>query len=137
MDDCIFCAIAAHRAPAALIYEDEASLAFLDLHPLTRGHTLIIPRVHCANIFELTDGTGEAVMRTAIKVSAALRAELEPDGLNLLQSNGRAAGQTVFHFHFHLVPRWRNDSLFLPPHPLSEANRTDLNQLATLVHQRV
>ncbi len=137
MDECIFCAIAAHRVPASIIYEDEASLAFLDLHPLTRGHALVIPRVHCANIFELTDGAGDAAMRTAIKIASALRAELAPDGLNLLQSNGRAAGQTVFHFHLHLVPRWQKDALFLPHHPLREADRTDLDQLASALRQRL
>ncbi len=137
MEDCIFCAIAAHRAPASIIYEDGATLAFLDLHPLARGHTLVIPRTHCASIFELTDGVGEVVMRTAIKVAQALRAELLPDGLNLLQSNGRAAGQTVFHFHFHLVPRWRKDTLFVPREPPHEAGRTDLNELAATLKQRL
>ncbi len=137
MDDCIFCAIAAHQATASIIYEDEETLAFLDLHPLVRGHTLVIPRLHCANIFELKDGVGDAVMRTAIRIASALRAELAPDGLNLLQSNGRAAGQTVFHFHFHLVPRWSQDALFLPHHPLREAERTDLNELATALRSRL
>jgi histidine triad (HIT) family protein len=137
MADCIFCAIAAHRAPGAIFYEDEVTVALLDLHPLTRGHALVIPRIHCANVYELNDGTGEAVMRTVIRVAQALRAELEPDGLNLLQSNGRAAGQTVFHFHFHVVPRWDEDALFLPHGPLLEADRTDLGKLARALSQRL
>ncbi len=134
MEECVFCTIAAHRAPAAIIYEDEDSLAFLDIHPLTRGHTLVIPREHCANVFELTTAAGEAVMRATIKVARALRQELQPDGLNLLQSNGRAAGQTVYHFHFHLVPRWSKDGLFLPPHPFPVADREELSALAAALN---
>ncbi|MGB8646660.1 MAG: HIT family protein [Anaerolineae bacterium] len=134
MEECIFCAIAAHRAPGSLVYEDDSSLAFLDLHPLTRGHTLVIPREHCANIFELSDAAGQAVMRTAVKVAGALRGALNPDGLNLLQSNGHAAGQRVWHFHFHLVPRWSRDGLFLPAQPPRQADREDLNALAAALH---
>ncbi len=130
MEECIFCAIAAHRAHAAVIYEDEQSVAFLDLHPIARGHSLVIPREHCANLFDLTDAAGSAVMRTTVKVAGALQRELAPDGLNLLQSNGRAAGQTVYHFHFHLVPRWSKDGLFLPHQPPAVANREELAALA-------
>ncbi len=137
MDDCIFCAIAASRAPASIVYQDETSVAFLDIHPIARGHTLIIPREHCADLFDLTNGAGEAVIRAAAKVARALRSELKPDGLNMLQSNGRAAGQTVFHFHFHLVPRWRNDGLFLPRHALAAADRSELAELATVLRQRL
>ncbi len=137
MAECIFCAIAEHRAPAAMLYEDEASLAFLDIHPLARGHTLVIPREHCANVFELSTTAGEAVMHATIKVARLLQQGLEPDGLNLLQSNGRAAGQTVFHFHFHLVPRWSTDGLFLPRHPLAQAERSELDALAGSLRSRL
>lgn len=112
-------------------------MAFMDIHPITRGHTLVIPRDHCANLFELTPGAGDVVMRTAVHVANAIRDELKPDGLNLLQSNGPAAGQTVFHFHFHLVPRWRNDGLFLPRHSLAEADRSNLSQIANALKQRL
>jgi histidine triad (HIT) family protein len=137
MDNCIFCAIASNLAPASIVYEDEATVAFLDTHPITRGHTLVIPREHCANLFELSTSACDVVMRTAVKVASALREELKPDGLNLLQSNGRAAGQTIFHFHFHLVPRWRNDGLFLPRHALGESSRAELTELATALQQRL
>ncbi len=133
MADCIFCAIAAHRAPAALICEDEHTLAFLDIHPIARGHTLVIPREHCADIFDLTHEAGCAVMAMAARVARALKGQLAPDGMNLLQSNGRPAGQTVFHFHFHVVPRWADDRLFLPHHPLRQAEPGDLEQLAGLL----
>jgi histidine triad (HIT) family protein len=137
MDDCIFCAIASNHAPASIVYQDEKTVAFLDIHPIARGHTLVIPREHCADLFELSASEGDLVLRTVVKVATALRNELEPDGLNLLQSNGRAAGQTIFHFHFHLVPRWRGDGLFLPRHALVEAPRTDLTELADSLRQRL
>jgi len=137
MDDCVFCAIAAHRAPASLIYEDESSLAFLDIHPITRGHTLVIPREHCENIYELSETAGAAVIRAASRIARTLRQELQPDGLNLIQSNGRAAGQTVFHFHLHLVPRWNKDGLFLPPHSPVLAERTNLEALAEALRARL
>jgi histidine triad (HIT) family protein len=137
MDDCIFCAIALKRAPASVVYQDEATVAFLDIHPIARGHTLVIPREHCPTLFELSAIAGDVVMRTVVRVASALREELAPDGLNLLQSNGRVAGQTIFHFHFHLVPRWRNDGLFLPRHALAEAPRADLTELANALRQRL
>jgi histidine triad (HIT) family protein len=137
MADCIFCAIASNRAPASIVYQDESTIAFLDIHPISKGHTLVIPREHCANLYELSADAGEMVMRTTVKVAEALRDVLKPDGLNLLQSNGQAAGQTVFHFHFHLVPRWRDDGLFLPRHTLGEAQRSHLIELATALRRRL
>lgn len=135
MEPCIFCAIAEHRAPASLVYEDAESLAFLDTHPIARGHTLVIPRAHCADIFELSDDAGRAVMQAAIRVARALRQELQPEGMNLLQSNGRGAGQKVFHFHFHLVPRWEHDGLFLPRHAPTPADRRELDRMAAALRR--
>lgn len=109
--NCIFCAIAARRAPAALIYENEHALAFLDLHPIVEGHTLIIPREHARNLFDFDDASGQGVMRAARIVARAVRATYNADGMNLFQSSERAAGQDVFHFHFHPVPRFANDGL--------------------------
>ncbi len=109
--NCIFCAIAAKRAPAALIYENEHALAFLDIHPIVEGHTLIIPRTHSRNLFDFDDASGQAVMRAARVVARAVRVAFNADGMNLFQSSERAAGQDVFHFHFHLVPRTVGDGL--------------------------
>lgn len=137
VDDCIFCNIASKKAPSAIVFEDDATVAFLDIHPIARGHTLVIPRQHCANLYELTPNLGEVVMQTTVRVATALREELKPDGFNLLQSNGHAAGQTIFHFHFHLVPRWQGDGLFLPRHSLGESDRSNLNALANAIRQRL
>lgn len=107
--DCIFCAIARGDAPARIVHDDERTLAFMDLFPLTRGHALVIPKVHSDNIFDADPDDAAAVMRTAQKVAQASQAAFAPDGLNLLQTNGAAAMQTVFHLHVHVLPRYVGD----------------------------
>ncbi len=109
--NCIFCAIAAKRAPASIVYESDEAMAFLDIHPVVEGHTLVIPKKHCRNIFDLDDESGKAVMRASRIVARALRATFNADGLTILQSNERAGGQAIFHYHAHLAPRFYNDGL--------------------------
>ena len=109
--NCIFCAIAAKRAPAALVYESADALAFLDIHPAVEGHTLVIPKKHWRNLFDLDDESGKAVMHASRIVARALRAAFNADGLTVLQSNERAGGQAVFHYHAHLAPRFISDGL--------------------------
>ena len=109
MSDCIFCAIAARTAPARIVFEDERTLAFMDIAPLTPGHTLVIPKQHAENIFEIDPDELAAVTRTTHLVCAAAKRAFEPDGLNLFQTNGAVAMQTVFHLHVHVLPRYRDD----------------------------
>lgn len=109
-DGCIFCAIVRGDAPARVVHEDERTLAFMDLFPLTRGHSLVIPKVHCENLMTATEDDAVAVMRTAQRVARAAMTAFEPDGLNLLQTNGAAAMQTVFHLHVHVLPRYVGDA---------------------------
>jgi len=109
--NCIFCAIAAKRAPASIVYESDEAMAFLDIQPVVEGHTLVIPKKHCRNIFDLDDESGKAVMRASRIVAHALRETFNADGLTILQSNERAGGQAVFHYHAHLAPRFYNDGL--------------------------
>jgi histidine triad (HIT) family protein len=109
--NCIFCAIVARRAPASIVYESDTALAFLDIHPVVEGHTLVVPKKHCRNLFDLDDESGRAVMHAARVVARALRAAFKADGLTVLQSNERAGGQTVFHYHAHLAPRFLGDGL--------------------------
>ena len=106
---CIFCEIVAGRVPAEIVFEDEATLAFMDIAPIHRGHTLVIPKKHATDVFEISPDDAAAVMQTAQKVAHAAKAALHCDGVNLFQSNGTAAGQTVFHFHVHVLPRWKGD----------------------------
>lgn len=119
---CVFCAIIEGRAPAEVVFEDEETLAFMDINPANPGHTLIIPKRHVRDIYELDGETAAAVMRTTVRVARAIKRALQPDGMNLVQSNGRAASQEIFHFHVHIVPRWYGDGLRLARPP--EVRRT-------------
>lgn len=113
--NCIFCAIVAKRAPASIVYESDGAMAFLDIHPVVEGHTLVVPKRHCRNLFDLDDESGRAVMHASRVVARALRAAFKADGLTVLQSNERAGGQTIFHYHAHLVPRFLGDGLMSRP----------------------
>lgn len=108
-DDCIFCRIANGEIPSKTLYEDEAFRVILDLGPATKGHALILPKDHAADLYELPEETAAAVMKLAKRMAETLRDRLHCDGLNLVQNNGETAGQTVPHFHLHLIPRYRND----------------------------
>lgn len=107
----IFARILRGEAPCHRIYEDAATLAFLDVMPQSDGHTLVLPKVPVENLFDLDDAAAAAVMHTARRVALALREVCRPDGLTLMQFNGADAGQTVFHFHLHLVPRYAGQEL--------------------------
>jgi histidine triad (HIT) family protein len=107
--DCVFCKIRDGLIPSTRVFEDERTMAFMDINPLSEGHCLVIPRVHAATIFEADEADLRAAIVTAKRVAKAIREVLHPDGLNLLQANGAAAFQSVPHFHLHLVPRWTGD----------------------------
>ena len=109
MSDCVFCKIRDGQIPSITIYEDDRTLAFMDINPLNPGHCLVIPRAHAATLFEAEPTDLQAAITAAQKVARALREALGPDGLNMLQANGAAAFQSVPHFHLHLIPRWNND----------------------------
>lgn len=102
--DCIFCRIVAGTAPAEIVHEDESSIAFLDIRPSAPGHTLVISKEHHENLFEASPAALAGVGRATQRVALGIRQALNPDGLRVAQFNGAAAGQTVFHFHVHLVP---------------------------------
>ncbi len=106
MSECIFCKIANGEIPSATLYEDKYFRAILDLGPASKGHTLILPKAHAASLYELPDDIAGKAMVLAKKLATKLDQVLECDGLNVVQNNGKAAGQTVFHFHMHLVPRY-------------------------------
>lgn len=106
---CIFCKIAAGEIPSKTIYEDGAFRVILDLGPATKGHALILPKDHYRNLYELPDEQAGKVMALAKKMALQMRERLHCDGLNLVQNNEETAGQTVFHFHMHLIPRYVGD----------------------------
>ena len=107
--DCVFCKIRDGAIPSAKLYEDERTLAIMDIGPLTPGHCLVITKAHAANLYEAESADLAAAIMAAKRVGAALRTALKPDGLNLMQANGPGAFQSVQHFHIHLVPRYTND----------------------------
>jgi histidine triad (HIT) family protein len=112
--DCLFCKIVAGEIPATIVAEDERTIAFMDINPATRGHALVIPRAHAADVFTIDPDDLQAVVVVAQRLAQRARGELGADGVNLLNSSGRAAWQTVFHFHLHVVPRYEGDPLRLP-----------------------
>jgi histidine triad (HIT) family protein len=109
--DCIFCKIVAGEIPSIKVYEDEATLAFMDINPLGEGHVLLVPKRHFVGLFDADDEAMGHVMAAAARVARAMKSVLGIDSMNLLQANGRWAAQSVLHFHVHLIPRRENDGL--------------------------
>jgi histidine triad (HIT) family protein len=107
--DCVFCKIRDGAIPSKKIYEDEATLAFMDINPVNTGHCLVVTKAHAATIWDAEVADLQAAIATAQKIAIALVAAVKPDGLNMLQANGAAAFQSVAHFHLHLIPRWVRD----------------------------
>lgn len=125
-NDCIFCAIAAGEIPSFKIYEDDGVLSYLDINPFSEGHALVIPKAHYPCLAETPDEVLATVLARVKKVAAHLSAALPCDGYNILQNNGEAAGQTVRHLHFHIIPRRKGD-------PLSfGGTKGDMEKLAAL-----
>lgn len=111
MENCIFCKIANGDIPSATIYEDENVRVILDIAPAAKGHAILLIKEHAANIFELDSELAGKVFSVVPKVASAIQKVLGCDGMNILQNNGEAAGQTVFHLHIHFIPRWNEDAI--------------------------
>jgi len=112
--DCIFCKIIAGELPATIVSEDERTISFMDIAPATRGHALVIPRAHAVDLLSVAAEDLQAVALTAQRLAVRAKQRLRADGVNLLNACGAAAWQTVFHFHVHVIPRYRDDPLRLP-----------------------
>ena len=108
-DNCIFCKLANGVFPTNSIYEDDEFNVILDLSPATKGHALILPKDHYKNLYEIPDETAAKAMKLAKKMAVKMTEKLQADGFNLVQNNNEVAGQTVFHFHMHLIPRYNDD----------------------------
>ena len=132
LDNCIFCKIANGEIPSTTLYEDEDFRVILDLGPATRGHALLLPKNHFANLFELDDETAQKAILVAKKMAGKMKDALGADGFNLVQNNGEAAGQTVFHFHMHLIPRYENDNAGILWEP-GETTPEDMAEVKRLV----
>ena len=139
MTDCVFCQIVDGSAPARKVYEDDAVVGFLDIKPVSRGHTLIVPRTHSAGLADLAPDDGAALMRVGQVVAAALRTtpltrdDSPADGVNLVVNDGKAAFQTVFHTHLHVIPRHRGDKLRMARSLLVRRDKTPDVTAATVL----
>ncbi len=128
VEDCIFCRIVNKQAEATLVYEDDHTLAFLDIHPLNPGHTLVIPKKHYPNVFEMPLEEVGRVFVSAAKVARAVRKASRADGISIGQSNGRAASQEVFHMHIHIIPRFNHEMMSGFPNR-KETHRAELEEV--------
>lgn len=131
-DSCVFCKIANGDIPSKILYEDDEFKVILDLGPATKGHALILPKNHYRNLYELPDEMACNVMLLAKKMAIHMTEKLKCDGFNLVQNNGEAAGQTVFHFHLHLIPRYEEDGQTLGWRAL-EFTQEELEEIKNII----
>lgn len=133
MENCIFCKIAAGEIPATTLYEDQDFRVILDLGPASKGHALILPKEHYANIYEIPDELAAKAIILAKKMAGVMTRALDCDGFNIVQNNGEPAGQTVFHFHMHLIPRYEDDQVGLTWNPgsLTEEDKEEVLRKVT------
>lgn len=129
VDACIFCQIVEKKIPAFILYEDEKCMAFLDINPLAPGHTLVIPKEHVENIFDIEEDLLKHIITTAQKISKSMREKMGAEGVNLFQASGLSAEQSIFHFHLHIIPRKPNDNLNLNEWWRSKVGKTNKEQM--------
>ena len=131
-DDCIFCKIASGEIPSTTVYENDDFRVIFDIAPASKGHTLIIPKQHYDDIFDMDAEVGGKLFSLATVIARSLKKELNCEGMNIVQNNGLIAGQTVFHFHLHLIPRYAKDTVNIKWQP-GEANQEELKELAKAI----
>ena len=136
MTDCVFCRIVTRQIPATVVYEDADTLAFMDIGQVNPGHVLVAAKAHAENVYALEDAQAAAVFRSVARLARAIRGAFSPEGLSIYQANGKAAGQTVFHFHMHLVPRYENDGMNLT-WPLKNPPREKLEENAARIRAKL
>ena len=134
MSECVFCRIVARQIPATVVHEDDQTLAFMDLGQVNPGHVLVAVKRHAENLYALDDAQAGAVLRAAARVARAIRDAFKPEGLSVYQANGSAAGQTVLHYHVHLVPRHAGDGMALS-WPVKNPPREKLEAYAARIRQ--
>lgn len=131
-DNCIFCKIIAGEIPSHVLYEDEKFKVILDVGPATKGHALILPKDHYANLYELPEDMAGEAIKLAKKMMIRMTDKLHCDGFNIIQNNGTVAGQTVFHFHMHLIPRYKNDGEILK-YIAGEPDKRELEEIKKII----
>jgi histidine triad (HIT) family protein len=136
MSDCVFCKIVSGQIPSTRVFEDEHTLAFMDIGHVNPGHTLVAVKRHADNLYALDDAQAAAVARTSARVARAIRDAFKPEGLSVYQANGKAAGQTVFHYHLHLLPRHAGDGMELT-WPVKNPPREKLEAYAAQIRAKL
>ncbi len=138
-EDCIFCKIITGDIPSAVVYEDDEVLAFLDISQVTKGHTLVIPKAHVINIYETSESIASALFARIPKIANGMKDTLQPEGINVLSNTGEAAGQSVFHLHVHLIPRYGKEDGFQPTWETHSDDYTQdtLQALAKDIHHQI
>lgn len=135
-NSCVFCKLASGEFSSATVYEDDLFRAILDISPAAKGHTLLLPKKHAANLFELEEPEVSKALSVAKTLAVAIQKTLQCDGINILQNNGTSAGQSVFHFHIHLIPRYEKDGVTIPWKSLSYSDG-EATELANKIQQNL
>jgi histidine triad (HIT) family protein len=136
VSDCVFCRIVAGTIPSTRVYEDEHTLAFMDIGQVNPGHVLVAVKKHAANLYELEDAQAAGVARACGRIARALKEAFDPEGLSVYQANGKTAGQTVFHYHVHLLPRHAGDGMELT-WPVKNPPRERLEEYAARIREKI
>ncbi|MBQ7585987.1 MAG: HIT family protein [Desulfovibrionaceae bacterium] len=136
MDNCIFCAIVQGQIPSSKVFESEHLYAFLDLNPANKGHTLIVPRLHCADILDVNPVIGKEFIDAVQRIARAVMSVTGSSGFNVIQNNGKVAGQEIFHLHWHIIPRFENDGFSLWK-PGSYDSKEEMNRLAAAIKVQI
>lgn len=134
-EDCIFCKILKGEIPSFCVYEDEQFKVILDRFPASRGHVLILPKAHYVDLFELPNEISERLYPLAKKIATAIKEAVGADGINIVQNNGMVAGQSVFHFHMHIIPRYKEDHIVLNKTSNGDITIEELSEIAEIIKQ--
>jgi histidine triad (HIT) family protein len=136
-ETCPFCGIVSGKAAASIVYEDEDVLAFMDLNPVNVGHTLVVPRQHWETICEVPEETLTKLIAVVKRVCVAVKKTVDADGIKVIQLNGRAAGQVVFHLHFHVIPASSKSGVWVGHHGRAASERTELDETAQKIRENL
>jgi len=135
-DECVFCRIATRESDASIVFEDEKTMAFMDIRPVSEGHVLVIPKEHYQDIFDIDEDLIGQVHKNAKKIAEGVKTAVNADGISIVQQNGRAAGQVIFHLHVHIIPRSEGQGRF-HFRDTTNADRKNLDKIASRIKENI
>jgi len=136
-EECIFCKIIGKKIPVALVYEDEDALAFLDINPIAKGHTLVIPKKHYENLLVIEQSDLNALMETVQRISISIVKTTGAEGFNVLQNNGEVSGQGIPHVHFHIIPRFKDDNVPIGNAPRGKYEENEIQKIVEMIRNGI